>query len=118
MVLTIIFYLKILGNILMKYYRPLPDYLTIKESTIEGLGLFAVDDIPKDKILGISHIKTDNPSFKNGLIRTPLGGFINHNNKPNVKLIKTDSKYYIKTNKIILANEEITLKYNLYNPID
>ena len=28
-----------------KYYRPLPDCLTIKESSIEGLGLFTKKDI-------------------------------------------------------------------------
>ena len=102
----------------MKYYRPLPDYLTIKESSIEGLGLFATEEIPKDKILGISHIKTDNPLFKNGLIRTPIGGFVNHNNKPNVKLMETDYGYFLKTSKKIVANKEITLKYTLYNPTD
>ena len=30
----------------MSYYKPLPLNLTIKESTIEGLGLFAIQFIP------------------------------------------------------------------------
>ena len=37
-------------------WRPLPDFLTIKESKIEGLGVFATRDIPKGFDLGISHI--------------------------------------------------------------
>ena len=32
-------------------YRPLPDCLTIKESSIEGLGMFATKDIKKDTTL-------------------------------------------------------------------
>ena len=40
-------------------YRPLPDNLTIKNSKIEGLGLFATKDIKKDHIFGITHVKDD-----------------------------------------------------------
>ena len=31
-------------------YRPLPDGVTIKRSPIEGLGLYATEDIPENKI--------------------------------------------------------------------
>ena len=41
-------------------YRPLPDCVTIKDSLIDGLGLFATKDIPKGTYLGISHIYVDN----------------------------------------------------------
>ena len=37
-------------------WRPLPDFLTIKESKIEGLGVFATLDLPEGFDLGISHI--------------------------------------------------------------
>ena len=37
-------------------YRPLPKSLTIKKSGIDGLGLFAVDDIEISTELGITHI--------------------------------------------------------------
>ena len=37
-------------------WRPLPDFLTIKPSKIEGLGLFAVNDIPPGADLGMRHI--------------------------------------------------------------
>jgi len=38
-------------------YRPLPESLTIKKSGIDGLGLFAVDDIEISTELGITHIQ-------------------------------------------------------------
>ena len=37
-------------------WRPLPDFLTIKQSKIEGLGVFAKRDLPEGFDLGISHI--------------------------------------------------------------
>ena len=37
-------------------YRPLPKEVTIKQSGIEGLGLFAVEDIKSDTDLGLTHI--------------------------------------------------------------
>ena len=37
-------------------WRPLPDFLTIGNSKIEGLGLFALKDLPEGKDLGMTHI--------------------------------------------------------------
>ena len=48
------------------------------------------------------------------LYRTPLGGFINHSDKPNVQKIEVDGKFYVQTLKDIKKGEEITLKYTLY----
>ena len=59
-------------------YKPLPESLTIKESGINGLGLFANQKINKATNLGTTHIKMNDT-----IIRTPLGGFINHANEPN-----------------------------------
>ena len=92
-------------------YRPLPKYLTIQPSKIEGLGLYTIKDIKKDEVLGVSHV-TDY-IYKN-LIRTPLGGFINHNDKPNCKRITIQRYHYIKTIEDIEAGSEITLKYSEY----
>ena len=33
-------------------YNPLPDYITIKESSINGLGLFATEDISANIVIG------------------------------------------------------------------
>ena len=52
-------------------YRPLPKEVTIKKSYIEGLGLFANDNLSSNTELGISHIKDNR--FENDYIRTPLG---------------------------------------------
>ena len=41
-------------------YRPLPDGLTIKESNVQGLGLFATKDFEAWTILGIVHIMDKN----------------------------------------------------------
>ena len=93
-------------------YRPLPDNLTIKQSNIEGVGLFATKFIKKDTSFGISHY-----SFNNTYIRTPLGGFYNHSNNPNcIKESRLNGNYYIlKTIKDIEPDEEITVKYTFYN---
>ena len=40
-------------------YRPLPDELTIKNSKIEGLGLFATVKIKKNSFIGLTHIRDE-----------------------------------------------------------
>lgn len=96
-----------------KYYKPLDDRLTIKSSEIDGLGLFATEDLPVGENLGISHIYDER--FTNQFIRTPLGGFINHSDTPNLKAYIDADFRYIKTLRHIKAGEELTLEYNLYN---
>ena len=92
-------------------YNPLPIFCTIKPRFIDGLGLFATREIRKDTELGISHIKVDDT-----LYRTALGGFINHAEQSNCVRIKEGNKWYLKTTKDIMPNEELTLTYSLYNP--
>ena len=99
-------------------YKPLPESVTIKQSDINGLGLFAHQKIMKGTNLGMSHMK-----LKDTIFRTPLGGFINHANEPNCAkvelLMKNDSFDYKKWNLIALQNikkgEEITVRYTFYN---
>ena len=67
-------------------YKPLPDGLTIKESDVQGLGLFATKDFEAEVVLGIVHILDKN--FPHGSIRTALGAFYNHSDDPNCKNIK------------------------------
>ena len=92
-------------------YKPLPDSLTIKKSNIQGLGLFAIKSIPKNIDLGMIHF-----SYGELLIRTPLGGFINHSLKPNCKKLDLDQEWHLKTLIDIKKDEELTLKYTMYNP--
>ena len=96
-------------------YKPLPDYLTIRESPIAGLGLFATKFIPNESYIGIIHVL--NNDFPDGVIRTPLGGFGNHSDTPNtikVSNIPTADKTWICACKDILPDEEVTWKYTLY----
>jgi len=92
-------------------YRPLPESLTIKPSSIEGLGLFATKTIPKNTDLGMIHF-----TYGELIIRTPLGGFINHSGKPNCKKLDLEDEWHLKTITEIKKDEELTLKYTLYTP--
>ena len=81
-------------------YKPLPDSLTIKTSKVNGLGLFAQEGIAQVTNLGISHIKIDED-----ILRTPLGGFINHANEANaVKVELRDEKYAKKWSLVTLRD--------------
>ena len=70
-------------------YRPLPKQLTIKNSPIEGLGLFATTNIKSNSFIGVTHIRDE--QFENKYIRTPIGGFYNHSNEPNVIRMVSDT---------------------------
>jgi len=117
-------------------YRPLEHGLFIEESMIDGQGLFASEVIKEETDLGISHyeVEPDKMSEKI-LIRTPLGGFINHKafehdehdeliDGPNCIRIQTKhsaglgnmSIWSLKTIKEISPGEELTVEYKLYNP--
>jgi len=85
---------------LERTYKPLPNSLTIKESPIEGLGLFATEGIGQGTNLGTSHIKINDQ-----IIRTPLGGFVNNSDDNNcVKTVLRDERYTKKWNIIALKN--------------
>ncbi|MEK9993363.1 MAG: SET domain-containing protein [Hydrogenophilales bacterium] len=96
----------------LKIFEPLPKFLTIKKSPIHGLGLFAIEEINKNTLLGITHIKDDR--FLHGYIRTPLGGFFNHSISPNCKAIYDEDLIKLKTIKNISINEELTVNYELH----
>ena len=93
----------------MKNYKPLPNYLTISISGINGLGLFAIDDIPEGTKIGITH-----HHLWNEIVRTALGGFINHSDDPNCKLERFLSTSILYPLKNIKSGEELTLKYKMY----
>ena len=118
-----------------KNYKPLSHDLFIEESMIDGQGLFASTDISKGTDLGVSHIEfeKDKMSAKE-LIRTPLGGFINHEpivksenasgelvevSGPNCEKIKQRAdgakiEWRLVTRKDIKAGDELTLEYTFY----
>ena len=90
-------------------YQPLPDQLYIRRSAIDGMGLFAKEDIEGNVNLGLTHIVVDGE-----LIRTPLGGFVNHSDEPNCIKLKEGNRYNLITLRDIKVEEEITLKYTFY----
>ena len=113
-------------------YQPLPNSLTIQPSKVNGLGLFAKVDLSEDTDLGMSNLELGKL-----ILRTPLGGFINHSSKPNCVKVKSlmtrqqwnnradlpNDKYdhnftrwSLITIKDIKAGEELTLKYTWYQP--
>ena len=102
-------------------YKPLPDTLTIQQSGIDGLGLFAKEGIAQGNNLGMSHIK-----LNGNMVRTPLGGFINHSDDANVvkaELLMTNEgeikfnykKWNLITLRDIKKGEELTVRYTFYN---
>jgi hypothetical protein len=97
-----------------KLYKPLPEGLRIAKSKIQGFGLFTLLFLKQGINLGTSHIK-----IKDELIRTPLGGFVNHSDDPNCVKTKLHTDNYIKYNlvtiKDITGGEELTVKYTFYN---
>ena len=106
------------------YYRPLPSNLRLGFSDIEGIGVFAKEKIEKGTNLGMSHLK-----LGSRIIRTPLGGFLNHADDPNCR--KTKLRYtneddpkirfdYVIWNLMVIEDikegEELTVKYEWYKP--
>jgi|TARA_B110000285_G_scaffold67777_1_gene77832 SET domain-containing protein len=99
-------------------YKPLPDSVEIRNSSIHGVGLFAKTPIKKGIYLGISHVFA--PGFKGDHIRTPVGGFINHSEESNCHKIESPEEsvityYSLVTSRDIEKDEELTLTYTLYN---
>jgi len=102
-------------------YRPLPSYLTIKESSLDGLGVFSKENIPIRTSIGCySHIIIDEPYINKELQRVNFGGFINHSKTPNcvLELSKEYSNnrrkrlyYKLLTIRDIQIGEEILLDY-------
>ena len=118
-----------------KNYTPLSHDLFIEESMIDGQGLFSSHDLSKGTDLGISHIQFEKDKMSaRELIRTPLGGFINHEpivksenasgelvevSGPNCEKIKQRAdgakiEWRLVTREDIKAGEELTLEYTFY----
>ena len=101
---------------LKENYKPLPFGLVIAESQINGQGLFTTRKLVRGTHLGESHYRMDGE-----LVRTPLGGFINHSDEPNcvksqVRVKPHYDKWTITVIEDIEEGEELTLKYTMYDP--
>ena len=95
-------------------YRPLPDYLKIEDSPINGQGIFTTRKINANELIGITHHAHERS--EDGWIRTPLGGFGNHSDDPNCfkLLMEEGGDWWIGTLRDIEPGEELTWTYTLY----
>jgi len=76
--------------------------IKISPSEIHGLGLFAIEDIEDNEILGPSYID---------YFRTPFDRFVNHSKTPNCKITRIGNNRYILSLRKIQNGEEITVDY-------
>ena len=102
-------------------YQPLPKELRLGFSKIHDIGVFAKQKIPMATNFGMTHFQ-----IGKNLIRTPLGGFLNHSDDPNCEKVKLKftnedkepsyvfNKWNLVTIKDIKAGEELTLTYTFY----
>ena len=100
----------------LKQYHPLPSGLMVADSGISGQGVFTTRRLVAGTELGISHWRVDKE-----LIRTPLGGFINHADEPNcvrnqIRIKPGFDKWNLTVIEDIEEGSELTLKYKLYVP--
>ena len=98
-------------------YKPLPDYVTIKKSSISGLGLFTIQPIKEGTYIGV--VLVAHNGAENNYLRTPLGGFGNHSDTPNCfKVHKVDknmiTEWWLVAERDIESGEELTWTYTLY----
>jgi len=83
--------------------------LTVKESSVHGMGIFTKEDIfsGKNISLYLSSLSTEH----NDYIRTDIARLINHSTTPNCKLESINGDYYIFANRDILEGEELYTNY-------
>jgi len=107
----------------MSHYTPLPAGLTINKSTIDGLGVFTTEDIPKG-LIGVGWVEHESAIgaigeelFPDGYVRTPLGGFINHSKNPNCTKVVQESLgvIWVRAMCPLLSGDELTIEYTLYS---
>ena len=100
----------------IEQYNPLPSGLQVADSGIAGQGVFTTRRLVAGTELGESHYRIDNK-----MIRTPLGGFINHADEPNcvrnqIRIRPGFDKWNLVVIEDIEEGEELTLKYKMYDP--
>jgi SET domain-containing protein len=90
-------------------YKPIPYPLLLKKSKIHGYGIFSLETFKEESII------TESPTHLvcgDSFTQTPIGGFINHSDKPNSTFIKEGNSYKLKSLTKVRRGEEITVDYN------
>ena len=97
-------------------YKPLPEMVTIKDSGIHGLGLFATDDISSGTILGMIHFE-----FHGETMWTQLWAVGKHSDDRTCEMLwesipaEGGAGWYLRTKRNVKTGEELTWKYTMYN---
>ena len=104
-------------------YRPIPDNLEVRDSEIEGQGLFVNKgyNLTKGQRLGLAHldlseldvaeeVKTELPQKT---WRSPMVSFVNHDDSPNCKVVWEDNVSTLYATRDVPSGEELTLDYSL-----
>ena len=98
----------------MSDYKPLPHYLTLKESDIKQgtFGLFTTRDIIPNTVIGETHHTIDHRSFDGKhtteIIRTPLGGFCQMSEQHNCTHVLDNGVGKLVTLRKIIEGEELS----------
>ena len=103
-------------------YKPLPRGLFIDESSIDGQGLYTNVKLAGGTNLGTSHVEVGKM-----IVRTPLGGFVNHSETPNCVKVESQTrqrvtplydhdftKWDLVTLRDIDSGDELTVRYTFY----
>ncbi len=77
--------------------------LKIKKSNIQGVGIFAEQDIPAGSNIGIV--------IERNFTVTPFGSKLNHSWFSNGNLVEHENRWYYVTNRFIPAGSELTMDY-------
>jgi SET domain-containing protein len=78
--------------------------LKVRDSKIEGKGLFADKEFNEGDIIGIAHI--------NDVATSMIGRFHNHSDNPNAHSISIGNKRYLAALRPLMKGEEITIEDN------
>lgn len=92
--------------------------VSILESNIHGLGLFAKEDIPKDTYLGITHeIEPISDIEYSATSITDLGRFINHSPVCNCNIDYSDNTSLLVSLEDIYKGTELLIDYRSFHKI-
>lgn len=98
----------------MKEYKPLPHYVTIRESEVspDSFGIYTTRDIIANTIIGVTHHTIDYNDFEGNhtseIIRTPLGGFCQVFERHNCTHVLENGVGKLVTLRAILSGEELS----------
>ena len=79
----------------------------ISSSNIEGDGIFTMENLKENDIIGVSHVIYDNIWYS----VNPLGAYYNHSFDPNCRVETKDNVNLVLAKRDILVDEELIVDY-------